>query len=255
MRSLTMLSALALILIACTDRAPSPPADQPVHPLLDDLDPPPLNRPIRPVQVRHDAAKLQLVEGDQPALLIVQGGNAYAGQMSASGTFTVSRNRIDFEPVDAEPLTIMYRLPDAIGSIADATGTGQLQLLDRSGPAGADRLVVLRRNGDVLFGEVWQRSAEPLTIVLSKRLRLVQTELREDDKAGDYTPMDLALYDGDDPIANLSVGKPVRASTSAGNLSVYVEASYLFESETETAGQYPREYILHAWLGTAENQE
>ena len=255
MRLLIILSAVTLALSACMDGAPSPPPNQPEHPLLDDLAPPPLNSPLRQAQIKHDAAQPQLAAGDQPALMVVQDGAAFSGQLIAPGTFAVTADQIEFQPDDAAPLTVMYRLPDAMGNIAETRGTGRLQLLDRSGPAGANRIVVLTREDTVVFGEIWQRSAGPLNVSLSDRLRLVQTETRVAERTGDYTPVDLALYDGEELIADLPIGESSEISTPGGDLSFFLETSQLFESAQDMADQYAREYILHVWVSTTENQQ
>ena len=251
MRKLIIFSAVALALSACTDSVPSPPANQPDHPMLDNLKPPPLNSPIRLSEVKHDTVRPQLAAGDQPTLMILQDDALFSGQMTARGTFIIAAEQIEFQPDEATPLQVLFRMPREMGTLIEARGTGRLQLLERSGPEGADRVVVLSREDAVVFGEIWQRSAEPLNVALNGRWHLMQTETGAAEKPGSYTPVDLALYDGEESIAVLPIGELTEIPTSNGDLMVFVETSHLFDPEQETTDQYPREYILHVWLAAA----
>ena len=105
----------------------------------------------------------------------------------------------------------------------------------------------------MLFGNVWQRSRQPLRVPLTQQLLLVQSPATKLEGTG-YAEAEVALYEGEKRVMSLPLGKPVRVDSASGPLQVYVETSHRFIPSSSDADQYPDEYILHAWITQAAPQ-
>ena len=128
--------------VACGTTDPEPPKDRPRHPLLDNLKPPPLNRPVAAAPIPVDGAALP--GGNRPALLLLKDGRPFQGVVTSQGRITTRANRIEFASEGRSPIQILYRLTQGLSPIPEGEASGHATLLERSSPAGPDRLVLIR---------------------------------------------------------------------------------------------------------------
>ncbi len=241
--------ALALVTVGTScRREPKPPADRPDHALLRDLEPPPLNTPVkRPPGQQQQDAQVQLPPGPASALIAARRGRPFAGTATLNGRVTISADRIRIEPQAGDTVELLYRLPPGLPSLPAGAGNGSIQITERSGPGGADRRVIVSRDARLLLAEIWQRSPQPLVVDLGNGLRLVQQPARA---ASDQPYADAPLRAVDRAGAGVAVpiGRATEIQTAAGRYIVLAEISSLFTPSPSDAGQVEGGYILRAWV-------
>ena len=238
--------AVSMGVVACACE-PRPPADQPTHPVLEQLEAPVINAPLRvtPITVRPPGAP-QLPAGQASALLVTRDGQPFAGRLDAAGQFTVEAERIQFAPAQGSALDMRFRLPAGLTLARQATFAGQLTIAEASSPAATDRTVLLRDEGGALLAEIWRQNAEPLTFDLGNGLRIVQQSTRG--VTGQYAPAGVSVMQNGQTLDAPTVGERVRVSARAGTYDIFVETSSLFTPSLADADQYPGGYILRAWI-------
>jgi hypothetical protein len=248
-RVLVFSTLCTLVLAACGAQVPpTPPPGQPTHPLLDGLEPPPLNQPITVTGIPVEPPDVQLPEDDRPALFLLQNGTVFAGEYQASGSLLVSPSLIEITPADQKPpLQILYRAPGGMTELQEATVEGEVSVVELSRPEAADREVIVRDEKGLLLVEVWRASEKPIQFDTGGDLQFVQ-EAVDPGEDGEYTEANLAALSGNEPIAQIPVGDPVTLETSEGVFQVFVEVSHLFTPSPADQGQHPMSYILHLWL-------
>jgi hypothetical protein len=247
-RVLVLFTLGSLVLAACGAQVPpTPPPDQPTHPLLDGLEPPPLNQPVTVTGIPVEPPDVQLPEDDRPALFLLQNGNVFSGEYQASGRLLVSPSLIEITPEDQPPLQILYRAPGGMNELPETTVEGEVSVAELSRPEAADREVIVRDEKGLLFLEVWQNSEEPIQVDTGSDLQFVQ-EAVDPGQTGEYTEANLTALSGNEPIAQIPVGDPVTLETSEGVFQVFVEVSHLFTPAPTDQGQHPMSYILHVWM-------
>jgi hypothetical protein len=245
---------LIIAIAACTSSRPAPPDDQPKHPLLDSLEPPSLNRPIKAAPAKADQTKPTLPDDDRQALLVLRGDRAFSGRFEGTGDVIVDKNRIEFRPKTGDTFVLMYRLPEGMPALPETTGVGFLRIAEFGGPEGADRIVVVNHKEDLLLGELWRRSPEPLSLEVGRGLRLSQQRAPAPPKGSNYSEAPIGIYRGRTLVARLPIGKATPVDTSMGLIEAFVEVSHRFTPGEADLDQHPAEYILHAWLSKSEGR-
>lgn len=242
-----MIVAVAVIgTVAGCGRDPKPPANQPGDPLLSGLEPPPLNTPLHePPGERQQVSAPQLPPGPASVLLVTRGGRPFIGVANLTGRLTVAANRIRIEPAQDSALEILYRLPAGL-SLRTGTTNGSIAVTERSGPGGADQLVVVRSESRLALAEIWQRSLKPLSVDLGSSLRLQQRLARA--VAAGYAEAPLDVLDNGRVLSRAPIGRLTRIEASAGRYVVLAEVSHLFTPATSDAEQFGAGYILRAWV-------
>lgn len=250
MRKLMILLVLvALGAVSCGQSVPAQVEPTPTHPLLEGLDPPPLNQPlVAPKPIPLDKLSPQLPEDDLPALLVLLGERPFSGTFRETGRLNISHDIIELQPAEGEPLRILYRMPQEMVQLPESTLVGRVDVAEFSGPQGANRSVMVYDKQALLFAEVWQSLGTPLTVGLGDKLRLSQGETRPRDRNGGYTETKLGVFDGEELVTTIPIGKPTTVETRVGAFQVFVEVSHLFSSRKSDLGQYPDTYILHFWI-------
>jgi len=238
---------IVLVLCAVTPGCkPRPPKDQPRHPLLDGLRPPPVNRPLDAVPQREPLSKPQLPAGKASALLILREGAPFVGTLEASGQLSGQTGRLRLVIRGEPPLEVMYRLPPGLDSLLIAEGEGTVTVIERSTPGGMDQRLMVRREGHLLLGEIWQRSVRPLVLELGDGLQLSQRPTQP--AGGFYTEVPLLAAAGKRTMVTIPIGKPTSITAAGVAFVVYVEVSHLATPSEADAGQVAGGYILHAWV-------
>jgi hypothetical protein len=238
----------------CTVQPQRPAGTEPVHALLQDVSPPPYNRPARVAPVVQPAPtppQPRLPPDDQPAVLILRGDQPFSGQLETRGTISISEQSIRFEPDTGTPLTILYRPPEQFAELPRTVVEGRLTVREQSGPAGADRLLLVRSPGGLVFGEIWQRAADPISVEVTPGVRVRQSRVLEGRTEPGFNLAEVDVYDGERPVAALMPGQRARVRTSAGDLEMLLQTSHWFQPSEAEADQYPAEYVLHLWLTSA----
>lgn len=241
---------LLMISTGCGD--PIPPQIVPSY--LQGLEPPPLNKPWRPIAIKSEETSLNLPRDNQAATLVTQNNKAFRGEVQHIGTVTVDEEGIEFDPKQGKPLRILYRLPPGMLPLPKMQQPAELHIRELSGPGGADRVIMLKQGNALLFSEVWQRAKRPLQVKLIDTFRLQQAPTSEPTREG-YTEAEAALYEDDELVAKLPIGKTIDVDTPAGSLQTFVETSHRYVPSKADAEQYPDEYILHAWVARLRSQQ
>lgn len=223
------------------------PAPRSRDPVLEKLEPPPLNLP------RHTAARPQgppdparmpaLPPGDRPAIVVRTTELLDAKTLASPGLVTSKKGEIEFAPENRAGIRIYFRLPRELPSPPELSHTGTLALVDRTGPAGPVRQVIVSVDGMPLIGEVRLKSPTPINFALAPGLELRQ-QRRPDRGSGDVA----VEIGGETRKPQLLTTRGVtEVATAGGVLLVFVGASYVVDLPDPT-GQYPDGYILHAWV-------
>lgn len=245
-RHMIVALVLVTIIVACRPE-PKPPPDQPKHVLLNGLKPPPLNKPIHQPSEKQQAAPAQLPEGPASALIVVRDGRPFAGTVNLTGRLTIGANRIRIDPTQGGSLELLYRLPVGVPSLKAQTGNGAIDIVERTGPGGADQRVLVRSESKPVLAEIWQRSAKPLSLDLGNGVRLVQLPAPGPAKTG-YTETQLNLLEGARAVGQVPIGRVTEFQTASGRYAVFAEVSHLFAPSPADAGQVEGGYILRAWV-------
>lgn len=242
--------ALSLTGSACVASAPEPPDDQPEHAVLEGLEAPPLNRPLLAQAAQAEPAAPARFQPGSPVLIVTVDGAPFSGRLNASGTVSVSDSIIEFTLDDQRSVRILYRAPAPMTALRVGDGVGALRLMDRSGPAGADRTLAIDRNGALLMSEIWQSDAEPIRFELGSGLTLQQGRVEAAPTQGAVAaPLD--VQDAGDAVARVSIGEVTTVQGRAGAYQVFVETSQL-SARTDPDGQFGGGYVLHAWIFRVE---
>jgi hypothetical protein len=246
-----MIIALGLVaaLVACRPD-PKPPPDQPKHVLLEGLQPPPLNTPIHQPSEKEQATPVQLPPGPASALVAIRDGRPFAGDATLTGRLTISGDRIRIDPTTGSSLELFYRLPSGLQSPDALAGDGTIEIHERSGPASADRRVLVRSGSKGILGEIWQRSAKPPSLDLGNGVRLVQSAVRGSPRTG-YTEAPLAMLEGGRVVGQVPIGRATEIQTGSGRYVVFAEISHLLTPSAGDFGQVEGGYILRAWVVSA----
>lgn len=212
---------------------------------------PPANLPLEITPLSPETFEPQLTDDGQPQLLLVQDSQPFVGSLRATGEFVLEPNRIQFTPEDGgAALTILYQLPDVLQLGVEGRFQGELNLLEASTPAAANRLLTLTSADSALvLSEAWRTEPEPQRLPVSEGIELVQEAVDPSSSDNsDYTESPVYLEDNGERIADIPIGEASSVETSQGTFNVYVEISHLFASERGDEGEYPPGYILKAWV-------
>lgn len=230
--------------VACGSSSPKPPADQPRHPLLDALAPPPLNRPAAAVPL--PTGEPSLPAGGGPGLLLVSERRPFRGVLTGDGRVTTRPERVEFASSGRAPVQILYRLPKGLPAISEWDGNGRVTLVERSSTAGPDRLVLVRSERGLLLAHVWVKSAGPAIAELGDGLRLVRA-IRPVIAARQVAPEPgVEVLDGGQSVSVIPRGTPTRIETRVGAFDVLVETNRpVYSMEPDRRGA---EYVTKVWL-------
>jgi hypothetical protein len=230
--------------VACGSGSPKPPADQPRHPLLEALGPPPLNRPVTAVPL--PAGEPVLPAGGGPVVLLVSEGRPYRGVLTGDGRVTTRPGRVEFASSGRAPIQILYRLPQGLPAVAEWDANGSATLVERSSTAGPDRLVLVRSDRGLLLAHVWVKSAGPAIAELGDGLRLVRA-IRPLIAAREVAPEPgVEVLDGGQSVGVVPRATPTRVETRAGAFDVLVETNRpVYSKESDGRGA---EYVTKVWL-------
>lgn len=246
------LAILGLFVASCVPTAVTPPDDQPEHPLLDNLEPPPLNLPVEFEPAEIEPVKPELPEDDSAGLILLLGDDPLVGVFSASGRLQVTEELIELEPSEGEALRILYRLPTDMVGLLERSGRGSADVTEFSGPQGADRLTIVMDERALLFAEVWRTSKQPHKIELAQGLTLAQEPVGAEDRQKGYTEVELLVFDGDGNVTPIPVGEPTILKTKVGEYQILAEVSHLLITEDSELDQFGSGYILHVWVVRVE---
>lgn len=236
--------------VAACQREPAPPPDQPDNPLLKGLTPPPLNKPIHQPSEQQKAAPVQLPPGPASALVVMRDGRPFVGVANLTGRVTIDASRIRIEPIEGSALELLYRLPAGVPALRTATGNGVVAVVERSDPAGADQLALVRLESRPVLGEIWQTSPRPLQLDLGNGVRLVQQPVRG--LVAGYGEAQLDVFDGGRLLVRVPLGRPTAIQAVSGRYVVFAEVSHLFTPSAADADQVEGGYILRAWILSAD---
>lgn len=244
--------ALSAVLIAAAvvlNTALAPQQTEREHPLLDNLQAPPVNTPVQVPVFAREQVRPQLPDDGQPAVLVLQGNMPFRGSLTARGMVAVQPNALDFRPTseEQEPIRILYRLPDRMEPLAQSNFEGAIEVREASGPAGSDRQLIVRGDNIIRFGEIWQSRPEPIDIALSPNVRIVQAASSQRQERG-YTPVEVQVVDNRETVATLSIGEVNEVETSEGMLTIYPSTSQYLNTGDDQLAQYPSQYTLHVWI-------
>jgi hypothetical protein len=229
-------------LLACNGSDAQRPADQPRHPLLEKLAPPPVNMPVGRTPVPQPPGPPALPAGTSPALVIVSDGRAFRGALTRSGRFKWSPGRLELVAEGASPLQVLYRLPDGLEPPIDGDATGTVRVSERSDAAGPDRQLVVRGDRSLLLAQIWVASDAPVRADLGDGMRIIQRAVTPPAPGADVP---VELLDGDLALAVLPRSKSMPATGRTGSFQVLVETSHVtYPSQPES----PRRYLLKAWI-------
>lgn len=242
-RTLLILTC-GLVLTACGARTPQPPEDRPEHAVLEGVEAPPLNRPLAAQPVRTPQVPETLQDGPGVVRVTVNGAT-FKGQLDETGELSVTDTAISLATADQRAIRIQYRAPSELTALPVRSGPGALRLLDRSGPEGADRVMVVRQGGALRLGEVWQSNAEPIRFDLGGSLVLQQRGTDTPGSGAVEVPVD--VLDGGRAVARVPIGEATQVQTRSGIYQVFVRASHLSAS-SQPAGQFGDGYVLNAWV-------
>lgn len=248
---IVLLAMLAFVSTAAScRREPRPPADQPKDPALSGLQPPPLNKPVHQPGDRRPAAAPQLPAGSASALIVVRDGRQFFGDVTVTGRVTAEANRIRIEPVNDRPIEILYRVPSTVRPPVAAPAQGDIRIVERSGPGGADRLVLVRLGTQLTLGEIWKRGPEPILVDLGDRLQLAQQPLSPTPSTvqSSYSEAPLNIVADGRVIARATLGQSTAVQTASGQYHVVVEVSHRFTPSDADKNQVEGGYILRAWV-------
>jgi hypothetical protein len=228
--------------VACS-REKEPPSDRPQHPLFKNLQPPPLNRPVRQAPLPIQAPLLKV---NAPGVTLVSNGRVFEGTTTLRGRLTVTGERVELVSPEKQILQVLYRLPTGLPALAAFDGEGELLLEDRSTPDGSNRRVILRAGNVLQFGYVAVKATEPVDIDLGGGLRLVQGKPRVVSPQGTlaWAPVEIRL---DGAIrADVPSGKPTRFAVGGRVMDAIVEASRWTRAGPKD--QHSGGYLLEAWI-------
>lgn len=241
-----LLAALSVTVSACIRTAPEPPEDHPEHALLTELEAPPLNRPLVATSVKPKPIPPVRFQEDVPMLLVTEDGVPFTGQFESTGRVSVSDSLILFESDDERSFQILYRTPLQMSALRKGEGVGSIRLIDRSGPAAANRALTIQRERMLLMGEIWRSDTEPIRFEFDPDVVLQQSGSRTAQANGAVAvPLDV-LYEGR-PMARAPIGKVSEVRVRSGSYQIFVETSHL-SGPTDPPGQFGDGYVLHAWV-------
>ena len=241
---------VSVILAGCGRGAPAPPTKQPEHPLLRTLRPPPLNLPVKSAQIPSESPGLP--PGNEPALLVVSEGSPFQGSATLSGRLTVGSGMVEITAQDKRRLQILYRLPEGLPALPSADVNGELSIIERSGPGGPNRRIILRSDGSLLLAQIWLRSSEPATMQLGDGLRIAQRPVQRSTSGPRLVEVLVEVAGGDTAPAAISVRKPAQVRTRSGVLQAFVESSH-FAYWAGPTDKHDGRYILKAWVVHSRN--
>lgn len=221
------------------------PESETLDPLVEDLDPPPVNFPVEPEPIPRADGRPRLPEGDVSALLVTLGDEPFSGRLEAAGALSVGNDRIRAS-TERGDLEVLYRLPPELDRRVRAPERGTVAVRELSSPAGADQsLSVTGTDGVLALGQVWTTSPDPLTVEIARDLVIVQGPVRAPDPG--YTEVETVVVAAG-ARTEAVVGKPFVVQAGGGELEVLLESSHFFSAPEDDEGQYPDAYILRAWV-------
>ena len=236
-----MLAALAVC--GCQGDRFNPP-EQTRDPLLRGLKPPPVNMPARgsnPAPAP-PAADQTPAPPQEPGVLVMLDGRPARGAIKAVGRIVMTSGLIAFIAENKSNVRVAYRLPASLTAPPDLQALGSLDFFDRTSPGGPDRQVIVATEGVPLLGEVRRTSRAPITADLGSGLALRQRAVAAEGIR--EVPVEFVQQQGAQP---LSTRKVSDVKVSTGVLRIWIDASHRVDIP-DPAGQYPGQYILHAWI-------
>jgi hypothetical protein len=209
---------------------------------------PPVNLPRTPqVPDSSQPSAPRLPQGDFPAALVLDAGNVFSGELISSGELVVDAQKIEFVGDDKRRISIVHRLPPALGIAASRKGRGEVRLRENRGPDTIDRTNIVRVGNDIVFGEVWVSGPMPIAVDLGHQLSLRQATAAK--RVEGYTEVSVELFERGKPLARLPVGRPTAVRTSQGTVNALVEISHIRVAAPGSDAVYPAMFILRVWFG------
>lgn len=243
-----VMTLLAINAVGCgvgDESSVAPAQTRDTHPLLEDVDPPPVNLPVEAEPIPSDETKATLPEGDSSALMIFMDEEPFRGQLEVEGSIEVRSQRIEVASA-AGRVEILYRLPPEIEVDVPSVREGSVRIRELSAPAGADQLLRLEDDRRVLvLGESWTTSTRPIEVEMTQGLDIAQ-ETTESTAPG-YTEL-RTIVSSDGVETTAPVGKPFRIRVGNEGFEIFVEGSHFFSPAEDDADQFPATYILHVWV-------
>ncbi|KAA3617298.1 MAG: hypothetical protein D8M58_03060 [Calditrichaeota bacterium] len=252
MKSLNVLLVVLLIFVyGCLDSKPKPPGTQPTHPLVKNLSPPDVNKPVKTSPIPVKRIKPQLPNDDQPALIMLRDEQPFSGKISMKGSVDIGTDFIDFKSIEgekSETVRILYRLPQDMMKLSVDAFDGSIEIMELSGSQGANRQTLVKEKQSLRFAEFWQISEKPLEVALGAFTSIVQQKINQKTKGTEYTEAEVNIIDKGKSVSTIPIGESTLVKTSVGSLSVYLELSHFYNSDDEGLKQYPSGYMLHLWV-------
>jgi len=171
----------------------------------------------------------------------------FSGELMSSGELAVDAQKIEFFGDDKRHISIVHRLPPALGIAAPRKGRGDVWLRENRGPDSIERANIVRIGNDIVFGEVWLSGPTRIAVDLGHQLSLRQPPAARGVEG--YTEVSAALFERDKQLARLPVGRATAVRTSQGTVNALVEISHIRVAAPGSDAVYPTTYILRVWFG------
>jgi hypothetical protein len=240
---LAVLTLAAVAATSCERGAPEPPPVRPRHPLLDGLNPPPLNRPLTSVGVVPLGGTPALPGGTVPALVLVSDGRAVEVRGSFSAPLAMKEGRLELSPIGRPAIHVLYRLPDGLTLPVGSSSVGRFVRF--AGSWG--RRTLLRSEGSLLLAELVVRAPTPVSLDLGDGLKIVQRPASAS-RAGEATDVQADAMDDERPVGTLASGAATSVRTRSGTFNIFIVSSRLAKSEERPGG-----YVLDAWVARSSD--
>ncbi len=211
------------------------------HPLLEDLEDPPVNDPLKsPTPVEGGEPRPELPPEALQGVIVLLDRSSFSGVLEAAGLVEIAEEAISAETSEGT-IDILFRLPGGMEPPRAGSGEGRVGIAEFSSATGADRVLAVEVEERLVFAEAWQVSAEPVRVELPKGLRIAQQPV--DRVSAEYTEAGVSL----EGFGDLPLGETIVIETDAGPVQVFLEMSHAIQdayTEDDT-------YILHIWFAGA----
>jgi hypothetical protein len=229
---------LGSMLLGCR-WAQEPSSNRPRHALIDNLQPPPLNRPIKSTPIPVDAPAFH---GTRTGAVVTIDGRVFEGTATLKGRARAAPGRLEFTGSDKQTIQVVYRSPAELPAPLGFDGEAELRLTEQSSPDGPERTVLLRAEGSLLFAHAAVKAIDPVSVELQEGWRLFQSQVSP---APRLLVAPVALRVGGMTVA-ISPLKPTPIVVGARTFTAFVEASRWAWAGPKD--QHAGGYILEAWI-------